>query len=206
MSTLQKSLISQNILDEALSYEEYSELTERLYQEGRTTNDDNSESMLHYTMLNMQRTARWNKRGKLNDSLVEVLETLPNKMIWLVITEGWCGDASQVLPFIQKMAESTEQIELKLILRDQYPEVMEHFLTKGTRAIPKLVMLDANSLDMLGVWGPRPAIVHDDHIAKLRDPNFDNKKASEELHIWYARDKGRAVQGELEAMLKSIVV
>lgn len=67
-----------------------------------------------------------------------------------MITEGWCGDAAQILPFINKISELNEKIELKLVLRDQHPEVMDEFLTDGSRSIPKVVVLNKENLDVLG--------------------------------------------------------
>jgi hypothetical protein len=196
--------ITKEILESAYNYQAYKSLVSDLYTEGRTTNEDNSEGMLNYTKMNIQRSSRWDKRGKINDDLIATIKDISKDQIWLVITEGWCGDAAQVLPFINKMAEINDLIDLKLILRDKHPEVMDEFLTDGSRSIPKVVILDKKNLDVLGSWGPRPKEVHKDYIQKIRDENFDNQKAAEDLHLWYARDKGKAAQKEFEEILKNL--
>lgn len=202
---MMKSLaITNEVLTKALDYESYTKLIEDLFFENRTTNDDNSESQLNYTKLNIQRASRWEKRAKLNDDLKEVVNKINNDQIWLVITEGWCGDAAQILPFINKISELNEKIELKLVLRDQHPEVMDEFLTDGSRSIPKVVVLNKENLDVLGSWGPRPKAVHEDYVKKRRDSGYDNKKAAEELHLWYARDKGKTIQAEFKEFLESL--
>ena len=196
--------ITNEVLSKAFNYDSYTKLIENLFFENRTTNDDNSESQLNYTKLNIQRASRWEKRAKLNENLKEVVNKINNDQIWLVITEGWCGDAAQILPFINKISELNEKIELKLVLRDQHPEVMDEFLTDGSRSIPKVVVLNKENLDVLGSWGPRPKAVHEDYVKKRRAPGHDNKQAAEELHLWYARDKGKTIQAEFKEFLESL--
>jgi hypothetical protein len=196
--------ITKEVLDEAYSYERYNKLVEELFNEFRTTNDDNSESQLNYTKLNIHRTAKWDKRAKIDEELISMIENIFRDQIWFMITEGWCGDSGQVLPFINKMAEVNEHIELKVVLRDQHPEVMNEFLTDGSRSIPKLIILDKANMDILGSWGPRPSEVQNDYISKRRDPNYENKKATEELHLWYARNKGKALQEDFKKFIDDI--
>lgn len=196
--------INKEILDTAYNYEEYKALIAELLEQGRTTNEENSESMLNYTKMNTQRTSRWDKRAKINDELERLINEISTEQIWMVITEGWCGDAAQILPFVSKMAELNDGIELKLILRDQFPEVMDEFLTEGSRSIPKVVILDKESLEVLGSWGPRPKVAHTDYMQKRADINYENSKAAEDLHLWYARDKGKTTQDEFIQLLENL--
>lgn len=195
--------ITQEILEEAWSYDIFNEFVEERFAEGRTTNDDNSESMLNYTKLNLSRTGRWDNRARLSESLRSELREFPFPMTWLVITEGWCGDSAQVLPFLAKMASESPNITLKIILRDQYPDVMDQFLTNGARSIPKLVALESETLEVLGTWGPRPEEAQSRYMDERADPDIENKKASENLHLWYARDRGDTLQNEIRDLLET---
>ena len=206
METAVDSIITKSLLEKAYSFEEYTKLISKLFEEERTTNEDNRTNMLEYTKLNIHRSNRWNKRGSISDELARKLKNLPQKMIWLVITEGWCGDAAQSLPFINKMAEVSDNIELKLILRDQYPEVMDEFLTNGSRSIPKLIAMDSETLEVKGTWGPRPKEVQETYMAELSNPEIENKAAKENLHLWYARDKGKTIQQEFLQLLEEWAV
>lgn len=201
---MKSTAITKDILNSAYNYEEYKTLIADLLANNRTTNEENSESMLNYTKMNMQRTSRWDKRGKIDEELTALIKKISSEQVWLVITEGWCGDAAQILPFVSKMAELNDSIELKLILRDQHPEVMDGFLTDGSRSIPKVVILDKESLEVLGSWGPRPKVAHTDYMQKRADVNYENSKAAEDLHLWYARDKGKTTQEELKELLQKI--
>ncbi len=197
--------ITKEIIDQAYDYSAFNQFVESLLDENRTTNDDNTESQLNYTKLNVSRTNRWDKRGVLTEETQDILNSITNKQTWLVITEGWCGDSAQILPFISKMADLNEHIELKIILRDQYPEIMDEFLTDGkSRSIPKVVIMDTETLEVLGVWGPRPIDIHKNYLTERLDPEVGGKKAAENLHIWYARDKGKTSQKEFSETLNSI--
>lgn len=191
-----KDVITSELLSNAVDYQTHIQQIADLYELGRTTNEDNRENMLNYTKMYLQRVGRWDKRGKLNIDLIEKLESFSGKMIWLVLNEGWCGDSSQTLPFINKMAEVSENIDLKIILRDQHLEVMDEFLTNGARSIPKLIALDADTLEVLGTWGPRPKEAYEMYRSQRANPEISNEQAMENLHLWYAKDKGRTIQQE----------
>src|SRR5258708_38830316 len=77
---------------------------------------------------------------------------------WLVLTEGWCGDAAQSLPVMQALAQLNPLIRLRTLLRDENLELMDQYLTNGvSRSIPKLFAMDTYSLTVLFTWSPRPA-------------------------------------------------
>lgn len=199
----EEAVITTELLKEATDYASYNHLILDLLEKGTTTNGDSRESTLAYTKMNIQRTARWQKRGELTGEVTDQLKSFPYKMIWLVLTEGWCGDAAQSLPFIDKMANASPNIELKLILRDQHPEVMDAFLTNGSRSIPKLIAIKADGMEILGTWGPRPAEAQKTFLSQKDNPEIGVQKAMEKLHLWYARDKGRSLMSEFAELLRS---
>ena len=73
-------------------------------------------------------------------------------MTLLIITESWCGDAAHVIPALNKMAELNPNIDVKLVLRDENLELMDMFLTKGGRAIPKVIMIDDETGAVLSTY------------------------------------------------------
>jgi hypothetical protein len=201
-SEIVSEIVTPDLLEQAVDYASHEKMIKDLFEEGRTTNEDNRENMLNYTKMYLQRVSRWDKRGKLNIELIDKLRSFPRKMIWLVLNEGWCGDSAQTIPFINKMAEISKNIDLKIILRDQNLELMDQFLTNGARSIPKLIALDANSLEILGTWGPRPKEAYEMYKAQRSNPDIPNKQAVENLHLWYARDKGESIQQEFLELLE----
>ncbi|WP_103665672.1 thioredoxin family protein [Gracilimonas amylolytica] len=201
MQDVTNTLISDELLESAYTYEEFNELIQKLYDEDRTTNEDNRPNMLDYTKMYMQRSNRWDRRGKLTKELKQKLKEINRDMVWLVINEGWCGDGAQTLPFINKMAEETDKIDLRVILRDQNLDVMDRFLTNGARSVPKLIAIEKSSGKVLGTWGPRPFEANELYWKGKNDPDTPNKTAVENLHLWYAKDRGKSIQQEFLKLL-----
>lgn len=196
------SPITSELIKDSYTYAEYNRHIEELFAKGCTTNNDNCESMLGYTKLNIQRVDRWDAKAVLSDETIQFIDAIDRPLTWLVLSEGWCGDSAQILPFINKMAELNDKIELNVILRDENPEVIDQFLTNGTsRSIPIVAILDSVNLEILGKWGPRPLDIHEKYLAERNDPEIGGAEASKNLHVWYARDKGKVIQKEFLKVL-----
>ncbi len=193
-------LINQSLINEAYSYASYRQFLDHLLEQGKTTGTNQSESMINYAALNQKRMRKWDKIGKLTSELMDKLMSVDRKMTWLVITEGWCGDAAQNLPFLNKMAELNPNIDLRFVLRDENLPLIDAFLTNGGRSIPKLIALD-DSLNVLGTWGPRPEPVQQAFLANKGSQKQTSKEFTEYLHLWYAKDKGLTLQNEFLAIL-----
>ena len=148
-------------IESSISFDEYISLIDSLLADGKTTGPKQSESMFNYGRLNRARMDRLEKTIEIDDSTRSRIAELDADWIWLVITEGWCGDAAQNIPLIEKIAAANPGIETRYILRDEYPELMDGFLTNGSRSIPKLIAIDRRSGDILGTWGPRPKLAQD---------------------------------------------
>ena len=196
--------IHPNTIKQAYTYEAYRQLIDDLLVVKKTTGDDHSEAMLHYTNMNVARMNRLDKKVKLHDETIQFLNDLQDDQIWLVLTEGWCADAAQTIPVMHKMAEASPHVELRLILRDQHLEIMDQFLTNGGRSIPKLIVLNKD-LNVLGTWGPRPTEAQElmleakENIKELEGEA--QKAAIEQLKIdiqkWYNKDKTIQTQQEI---------
>lgn len=198
--------IDQAVIDQAITYTTHREVIDTLYAEGRTTNEENSESMLHYTKMNVSRMNRLDRKTVLLPEVESFLQKISTPQIWLVLTEGWCGDAAQILPVMNKMAESSSMVELRVIFRDQHLEVMDAFLTNGARSIPKLLVLDSSSHEVLMSWGPRPSEAQQLMLdAKDKVKTIEDKGAQKEywnevktdLQRWYNKDKTQKTQLEI---------
>lgn len=107
--------------------------------------------------MNWARTQRIHKTILLNQELKKAAEKLQHIYTWIVITEAWCGDSAQNLPVIAAIVNlNPEKIKLHILLRDENPELMDNYLTNGTRAIPKLIAVNETISKEAFVWGPRP--------------------------------------------------
>src|SRR5689334_7426084 len=106
-----------NYIDNSLSYVQYLELIDKLLSEGKTTGPNQSEAMVNFTSLNRQRMHRLDRTVELGVAIKEAAAGVDRKMVWLVITEAWCGDAAQNIPPIQKIADLNKNIEVRYVLR-----------------------------------------------------------------------------------------
>ncbi|MFN0255930.1 thioredoxin family protein [Pedobacter ureilyticus] len=194
-----------NIFDkEALDYSSYRNLVDELLAKGETTGPDNSEAMLHYTKMNVQRMNRVDKTTVLSEELLGTLEKIEGKYRFLVITEGWCGDAAQIVPIINKIVSVVpSKFDLKLTLRDKNLPLIDAHLTNGGRAIPVLLVLDETGNLVLPKWGPRPAILQG-LLADWKKEGVEMPELAEKLHGWYAKDKTLTTQQELNDLLKQL--
>ena len=149
-----------------------------------------------YINLNQHRMSRVEITYTVSDALVQQVKRLTHKTYWLILTEHWCGDAAQTLPAFQKVAElSNGVIEMKLIYRDENPELMDAYLTGESRSIPKLIQLDSH-YNVTGIWGPRPTEAQK-LVKQLKSNPETAASYSIELHKWYARDKQKSLETEV---------
>lgn len=187
-------------IQKSFSYTEYRTLIQDLLNEKKSTGVNQSEDLYNYSLLNEKRMTRLDKTIKIEDETVAKLKNIKNPQKWIVISEGWCGDAAQNLPVIAKMAATNSKIEMKIVLRDDNLKLMDMFLTNGGRAIPKLIVLNEND-EVIAKWGPRPSIatkIVTDYKNKYGKIDAEIKK---ELQVWYNKNKGKNLQEDIISII-----
>lgn len=194
--------IIKNSVEKSFSYAEFMDLMTELVAEKRTTGGDQSEAMVQFTQLNHQRMKRLDKTLSLSEDEKKSIERNQQKQLWIVITEAWCGDASQIVPVLNKIAQSNANIDLKLVLRDENEALMNEFLTNGGKAVPMLIIANPDTFEVQHRWGPRPkpatALVEE---CKQKYGKFTSE-CKEELQKWYNQDKGKSIVNELISILQ----
>lgn len=188
-------------LNNSHSYPEYRKIVENLLAEGKSSGNEQSEDLYHYSKLNETRMNRLDKTIHVDISIAETLKNLNKKYIWLTLSEGWCGDAAQILPVLFKLASVTDKVELKIAFRDENELLMQKFLTNGGRSIPKVIIIDAESHDVKSSWGPRPEGATNLIKSYKAQYGVVDETAKTELQLWYLHDKGLSVQKELTDLL-----
>lgn len=200
-----KSLFEEDNLKEVYSYKEFLVLMAQLVADKKTTGPNQSEDYAHYTKLNWTRMQRLVKTMTVSEALTELISSIDAPQKWYILTEAWCGDAAQCVPVLAKAAELNANIDLKLILRDENPMVMDAYTTNGGRSIPKLVALDGQKNELF-TWGPRPRGAQDVMDDFRKNPGRPYAELAEQLQKWYNEDHGRSVQNELLSLLKGRMV
>lgn len=199
METLKKNVLAL-VFDAATTYADWTNLIDVLAAEGKTTGSP-TEANVNYTKLNNSRMRRWDKTFQLSQDDLKQLGKMKKNMAWLVLTESWCGDAAPSLPVMHKIAEASSFINFRVAQRDKHPELMEQFLTNGSKSIPKLIAFDPSSFKVLFTWGPRP-----EELTKMvTDYKETHGKITpefrEEIQKWYNANKGESIKKELMALL-----
>ncbi len=179
-----------------MEWNEYVKLFDEILEGKITGAPYDQEDFLKYVSLNKMRQNRWLKHGKLNHELTEKLQRLNAAQEWILITEPWCGDASQIAPFVQKLAECSDNICLTIQLRDSEGSLINDYLTNGAMAIPKLIVRNENGNDLFN-WGPRPADAQQIHLLNKENTEKTAEEKKTELQLWYNKDKGAMLQEEL---------
>ena len=121
----------------------------------------------------------------------------------LVLAEDWCGDGASTVPYLARLADETVGLHLRLLRRDEHPEVMDRYLTGTSRSVPIVVALNERFQE-IGHWGPRPR--------QLQQWVADVKRANPTAHLypqvrrWYAQDRGASTLREVLALARPVAV
>ncbi|WP_299102362.1 thioredoxin family protein [uncultured Winogradskyella sp.] len=199
--TLAINTIISESLEKSMTYPEYRALVINLVEENSSTGNDKSEAMANYTQLNDRRMRRWDKTGKVAEDLKTKFKDFDKKITWLVISESWCGDAAHIMPIIHKAAELNDNIDYKVVLRDENESLMNQFLTNGGKAIPKLIMLDSETNEVLNTFGPRPTVATNMVKAYKEAHGVITAEFKEDLQRWYNKDKGQSTLEDLANLI-----
>ena len=189
-------------LQESLTYLEYIELTKSIINNVSPSAPYDNEKMLKYTEANLERMQRVSNNISIDQKLYNLLTSVTDRWIWVIITEPWCGDAAQIVPALCAFAEVNSNIETKLILRDTNLDLIDAYLTEGGRSIPKLICLHQDTMEEIGTWGPRPQQIQVmvDKFKSDTTTSFGQKVR--QIHQWYDDNKSAALQEEFIALLQ----
>ena len=184
-----------------LNYQQYYDLTK---SEVETANpeqlDEDQKKRYEDKKLNLHRMTRIEKHYSVSEELKNQILQFDKPQTWMIISETWCGDSAQNIPFIAKSVLLNPSIDLRIILRDSNPDIMDLYLTNGTRSIPILVAFDESGKELFR-WGPRPQeakqLVND-----LIAQGLEKSIRAEKLHLWYGRNRGKNLESEFISALK----
>ncbi len=187
-------MIFDNILDgRAAAGRSFGAFLQRAEQRAATSTAD--DPYHDYRRLNVQRMQRVLKTFQPSHDTLETMQRITAPQLWMVITEDWCGDSSQSLPAIAAIAAASPNVTLSIIDRDDNLDIMDRYLTNGSRGIPKIVVFDQAGRECW-TWGPRPEAAQL-LFAEQRAAGVEKESIYAAVHAWYAKDGGRAVEAEI---------
>jgi hypothetical protein len=134
------------------------------------------------------------RRANVPEELVDRVRAIPGSWRLLVLVEDWCGDAVNTVPVLARLVERVPNLSLRILKRDEHPDLMYAHLTSGKRAIPVVMVLDEDFREV-GWWGPRPRELQD--WATSLGLTLAKPDRYRELRRWYAQDRGRTTVEEV---------
>ena len=134
------------------------------------------------------------RTAKVPDWARERFAALPNGLRLLVLNADWCLDSASAVPILACLAEVVPGVELRVLDRDSYPEIMDQYLTNGTRSIPLAILLDRD-FKVLGRWGPRPVELQE--FVRHNLERMSKDAIHLEIRKWYVADRGNAMLREI---------
>lgn len=195
-----KNDLIRNSFHKAYSYTSYRNIIKRLITEGKSTAKEQHNALLDYSILNDRRMDRLDKTLEISDETLNSIKNLKKELTFLVISEGWCGDAAQIVPIINKITETSGKIDLKIVFRDENEELMNQFLTDGNKSIPKIILIDSE-YNIISSWGPRPSIATKMVLAYKAKNGLLDAAFKKDLQMWYNKDKGNSTQKDIVNLL-----
>jgi hypothetical protein len=142
------------------------------------------------------------RKSSVPEPILARVEGLGRAWKLLAITEDWCGDASNLVPIFARLAETSPRVDLRVVRRDEHPDLMDQYLTNGSRSIPIIVILD-DAYRPVGRWGPRPAELQEFVIREKRAGERPSAEIYRVARRWYAKDRGETTLREVVEVMAS---
>ena len=183
-----------NLWENAVSDEQYLKDAETKIIELENSSDENDKTYHHYYQLGLTRMQRVDKTYKPQEELLEKFNSKKFKGNFLIISEGWCGDAAMIIPVIHQFFQ--ERNEVKITYRDEN-DLIESYLTNGAKSIPIVLILNESN-EVISHWGPRPKFGME--LLKKHKGNPENYNSDEfhnDLQVYYSKNKGKDIIEEL---------
>src|SRR6266542_3317995 len=155
--------------------------------------------------LDEVRARRDEWRAHYNDAtvthdLITRMRALPEKRRLLIVTEDWCSDSANTVPYIARLVDGApERLEMRVTNSQLGKPVMEaHRTPDGRTATPTVVVLGADGR-VIGTWTERPSSTQTWFLEKQKTTM--QKPLHDELIEWYAKDAGKTTVAEIADIL-----
>ncbi len=183
-----------------LTYDEYFKVMQQSF-EGFNVEDLNEEKKEQFeiTPLNIQRSGRIDRTYHVPETLCQEIREISEPQLWMVLSEPWCGDSAQTLPYINKFAQCNPKIKMRILLRDMNLDIMDKYLINGARSMPLLVAFDEAGNELFK-WGSRPKEASE-LFAREKAAGLHKDEILPKLHLWYGRNRGKALEQEFYDLL-----
>ena len=118
------------------------------------------------------------------------------------MAESWCGDAAHAMPVMNKLVTQAKNIDFKVLYRDENKELMDLFLTNGSMSIPKLIVFDNETQEVINDWGPSPLIIINKTKEFKATHDTLTPEFKKEIQVWYNQNKGKCIASDLLKLIE----
>ena len=170
---------------------------QELYEGGRHFAD-----FLHSAV---RRKALWDgnyaKGAGIDESLVRRARAVGGPWRFLVVAMDSCSDSVSTIPYLARLVERVEGLDLRIIDSRRGRRIMEdHRTPDGRPSTPTVLLLD-DEWNEVGCFIERPPTLRD-WILENRE-SLDGEAIFERKMAWYAEDAGRETLETFVAMLEA---
>ena len=150
---------------------------------------------------NIDLWTRTYERARVPEDILARLEATVGEWKLLVLSEDWCGDASNTVPVLAALADAAPTVALRMLERDENLDLMDEHLTNGrARSIPVVIVLDGDGVERAW-WGPRPQQMQA-WFASDAAQAMDKPDRYRELRKMYARDRGASTLDQVVTLIE----
>jgi hypothetical protein len=141
------------------------------------------------------------REAKVDPEAVARLREIDGRRRLLVVAEDWCGDSSNTVPYLAKLAEAVpDLLELRVINASVGRPVMEaHKSADGRAATPTVAVLDGDG-HLLGAWVERPSALQTWYLEQ--QDKMSRKELLDRKYKWYEDDHGKSTIHEVVDLLR----
>ena len=162
--------------------------------------DDPKELVPLYAM-NLKQSREIRKNFRYNPGMEKKAKSYQADLKFLIISEGWCEDAAQIVPIVDRLAE-TIGAECKIILRDENLELMEEYHTDGSHSVPMIIGVTPEGEEAFR-FGPRPSKAMEFTNRFKKDPDkYSKDDFIEDLDRFYLENHGQDIISEIIELIE----
>lgn len=147
--------------------------------------------------------ANYQRAASIDAALLERARSVQGSWRLLVVTVDGCSDSASTIPYLARLVEQADNLEMRIIDPADGRDIMEsHRTPDGRAATPTVLILDGD-WNEAGSFIERPAALQT-WILDRRDRLSEDEIYRSKMD-WYAEDAGRRTVEELVGLLEAAV-
>jgi len=119
----------------------------------------------------------------------------------LVIAEDWCGDSANTIPYLARLVEDVDGVDMRVVDSEAGGSLMAaHPTPDGRGATPTVLLLDQEGA-VAGCWIERPTELQDWWLEN--EASVGREELLRQKYAWYDDDLGRTTMAEVVQMIEA---